>query len=144
MNETRKRLLTVQWTVAKATLDRAKKREAALRAEIAAEFFPSPKLGVNRLDLDGQRDLKLTAKRSIKFTFNQQLLNALAMQLHAHSNSCPQWVEVFKQEWKFSESVYETCSEEVKSLIDQSGLIEIKDATPAFEIADKPKAAYIG
>jgi hypothetical protein len=144
MSELRKRLLAVQWAVAKASLERAKKREAALRSEIANEFFPMPKKGVNRVGLDDGTDFKLTAKQTIKFVFNQQLLNALALQLQAFSNICPQWVEVFKQEWRFSESTYETCTDEVKALIDRSGLIEIKDGMPSLEIAPKPKAAYNG
>jgi hypothetical protein len=144
MSDLQKLVLAAQWTVAKATLDRAKARESSLRKRISELFFPSPKLGTNRIELDADRDFKLQAKRNFKFKFDANCMAALANDLHPHSNSCPQWVNVFKQEWTFNKSVYDSCSPEVQALIDRSGLISFSDATPQFEIAPKAKAGYIG
>jgi hypothetical protein len=144
MNETQKRVLAAQWSVAKASLDRAKARENLLRKRIAELFFPSPKPGTNRVELDAERDLKLQAKRNFKFAFDQEKLNLLAVDLLFHSNSCPQWVNVFKQEWTFDKSVYDSCTPEVQAIIDRSGLISFSDGTPTLEIASKAKAGYIG
>lgn len=63
MNQEQIALIT-KWENTKATLDKAKKEELALRKQIEKELFPNPKLGVNNLPLSEGWVLKLTAKET--------------------------------------------------------------------------------
>lgn len=66
-----------QWKMLVIELAEAKKAEMTLRKEIGEELFPSPKLGVNTLDLGHDYKLKYTPKVSVKV--DEAALSALEL-----------------------------------------------------------------
>ena len=127
------------WQAKKDQLDIAKQAELDDRAAISRDFFPIKKLGVNSVIMDNDHTLKLTHKENIKFTPDKDKLAMLWEQLVVLGKT--EAVNgMFVPTVELNKTIYKALPDDVRKIVNATGMITITDATLALEIVNKPKA----
>jgi hypothetical protein len=130
------RTLGLQWQAAKNKLDIAKADELKARNQIAELFFKDAVLGVNRVSMDDEHDLKLTRKENINFKPDPEKMEHIWINSRANHLV----IDLFVKTFKLNEKVYKSLPEELRKIVDAEGMITITDAAPAIEICEKKKS----
>jgi hypothetical protein len=132
------RLLVVQWRIAKSQLERCKRNESILRTELAKTLFPNAEIGTNRLSYDNETDIKLVLKENITFKYDEAKFAALYQALPIERRNTIM-ASLFGQEWYLNNANYLALDEHIRKIVDNSGMITIKESMPAVEIVVKTK-----
>lgn len=123
------------WYGKKQELAALKTSEVLLRKDMAKFYFPSPKVGTNRLDIGGGFDLKLVYKYNI--TVDEAAVdNVTAAQIK--KLKLP-WEELFVYQPSLVKATYDKLTAEQKKFVDS--LLDIKDATPDLDIVPQANVA---
>jgi len=126
------RALACFWMAAKNRLDAAKKEEKRWRDLIEAELFGAADLGINRCSIDAAQDFKFTRKQSIGFKYDAAKMTQL------YKDVTPDQAEllskVFVWEMDMKNAAYTALPDALRAIVDNTGMVEIKDAAPTLEI----------
>lgn len=121
-----------EWYRLSAELKQLRAKEILLRKKIFGAYFPNPKEGVNKYDLEDNYVLKATHKLSRDI--DEGALDAITPQLFNEYGIRTEDLVKRKPELKLKE--YRKLSEEQALIFDQA--LIIKPTTPSLEIV-KPK-----
>lgn len=129
--------LIMEWTAARADLDRAKAHELACRNALCGQVFPdAPKEGTTTVDLGAGYKLKLVTKfnYNLSATDTDTALDAIAASGNEGTLIADRLVT-----WKPSLSIreYRGLSPAHRALIDEA--LTITEATPALELIEPRK-----
>jgi hypothetical protein len=127
----------MEWTAAKAELDRAKAHELECRHALCGQVFPNaPSEGTTTVDLGAGYKLKLVTKFNYNLSANETdtALDAIAASGNAGAFTADRLVT-----WKPSLSIreYRGLSPAHRALIDEA--LTITEAAPALELIEPKK-----
>jgi hypothetical protein len=129
--------LIMEWTAAKAELDRAKARELECRHALCGQVFPdAPKEGTTTVDLGAGYKLKLVTK----FNYNLSATDTdAALDAIAASGNEGTFIADRLVTWKPALSIreYRGLSPAHRTMIDEA--LTITEAAPALELIEPKK-----
>jgi hypothetical protein len=127
-----KETLLSEWFVLAAQLKKIKEEEMAMRKELFEYFFPTPKVGVNRIEIPGGYNLEATYALDRKMDFDKfrELCNTPeAMDMGLIFEDLVDYVP------KFLDGAYLKQSPVARVVIDET--LVIKPAAPSMKIVGK-------
>src|SRR5574337_316819 len=102
-------------------------KEAALRKQVMAAFFPSPKEGVNAFDL--QADWKLKGTYKLDRKIDEAALPAVQEQMREAGHNPDPYIKFVPE---LNTTIYKAASAEIKAILDHA--IIMKPASPTVEL----------
>lgn len=130
-------VLAAIWRASKKRLDAAKKDEMKWRNLIAANIFSHAVIGTNRATISGDEDLRLVRKQNVTMKWDE--VKWSTMWFKATPEQQAELSKLVQQEWTFDQTAYKSLSDAAKKLVDDCGILEIKDGTPTLDIAAAKK-----
>jgi hypothetical protein len=138
--------LLAVWSVHNANLKRFKKSELTLRKQIETmlleqELVPDEK-GVFTVPLGNSGVLKLTRKESRSFKYDPDKAKWLYQKIQhffgdgGNNEAAEIMSQLFEQETVADIKGYDMLSDDLKKIVDESGMLEIKDAQSTLEIVE--------